>query len=263
MKKKSQKAWTERELRLLKKYYPVGGSPLVRQKLKANGYDDRSKSAVSGRAWNFGLKSPLHHKPNSGCFKPGQAAHNKGAGMSEETKAKVQHTWFKKGEDNHKTLEYDFAISYRIGRHRTSNDYWNIRISKAKWVHLHVWSYLQHNDEPPKGWIIGMKDKPGFDAMVRSFGFTEQPPKQEPAGQWQRVCELAKAVQPFLECLPREENMRRNSASLRLTDGYVAAMLTMKEPEIRETLIKEHPQLIQANRQRIINQRQIKSQQQS
>jgi len=257
---KIQNPWSKEELAILLEYYPQGGSPLVRQQLVAGGFMDRTKSSISGKAWKYEMKSPLHHKPNGGCFQKGQAAHNKGAGMSEETRAKVQRTWFKKGEPNSKLLPYNHAISWRA-HDKKGSSYWNIKISKGKWVHLHVWCWLQEKEEPAPGLIVHINDKAAFDAIVRGFGFTERPAPTEPEGLWDSLKQLTKAVMPLLELRSRAENMVRNSASLNLTDNYVATAISWRDKALKETIIKEHPQLIKANRQRLLNQRQIKQQQ--
>lgn len=257
MKKKPQNSWCKQELELLRQYYPVGGSPLVREKMRLHGYEERSKSSVTGRAWQLGLKSPLLHQPNRGCFQKGLPAHNRGAGMSEETREKVKHTWFKKGDVNWKTLEYDFAISYRKFR-RQNEAYWCIRIAVAKWECLHVWLYCQLNDDPPTGHIVRIRDKDEFDSIVREAGFQEKPPKQEPEGHWQNVMKLVDATKHLLFCIPKAENMRRNSASLNMSDGWVVQAMTRKTPEIKELLLSA-PEIIDLKRQVYQHKRQIKS----
>ncbi len=255
--KRHRRPWTPTELEILRSFYPQGSNAVINA-LHEAGLPVRTPSSIKQAAKKVGIKS----LENSGRFQKGTPPKNKGIRMSDHIRMKVQHTFFQEGKPNHNLLGYNLAVSYRPNLNRKNQDYWYIKIAKSKWVHLHVWCYLQHNQQPPMGYVIRMKDKSLFESTVRSLGFSEKPPKEEPIGHWQVLKLLAEKVQPLLECITCYENRLRNSGSLLLTDNYVATMITIREPEIRETLIREHPKLIAANRQRYINQREIKKRQQ-
>jgi hypothetical protein len=255
-KRKFQTSWTAAEIQVLKECYPIGGSPSVMAKFAELGLRPRTRASISGTAHHHGLKSGLVGKVNRGCFVKGQTPPNKGMVMSDELRAKVQHTWFQKGSEPVNTSLYDYAVNLRVSWKGWK--YWVVRIAKCKWVHLHVWCYCMANGDMPPKHLVRMNSADDFDALVSSLGFPERAPKQEPEGHWAKLLKLVEAAAPILECITLAENQRRNSGSLNLTDGFIIHAMTHKNPEIKE-LLRDAPEIINLKRQIYQHKRQIKS----
>lgn len=114
----------------------------------------------------------------------------------------------------------------------------------------------------PKAAVV--LEPPGFDALVRSMGFTEVPPKQEPEGYWQKLRALMNETMPMLKLITRSEMVSQcvnpeNStiAARTLSDNYVAGIISHKNPELRK-LLKEQPILLDIKRQQLLIERKIK-----
>lgn len=238
--------WTEAELKILRKHYPKGGY----KKVQALGLK-RSKAVILTKASRLKIKCN-----NDGRFKLGVAT-TKGSKMSEATRKKVAHTFFKKGEPNHNLLMYDYAVS-RWVNNKKNWSCWCVKLGKANWVPLHTWCWSEANGDPPHRGIVRISDYAAFEALVRSHGFTEKPPKKEPPGNWQRLIDFCKAVQPLLQLIERGEHMRRNSGSINLTDGYLANCIAWRDKALADE-IKKQPILLEIKRQQLLNNRKIKS----
>ena len=117
-------------------------------------------------------------------IQPGAIPVNKGKKwsyfMSPEGQAASRRTTFRKGNLPHNT-KYDGALSVRIDKD-AGRAYIHIRLSKAKWVMLHVHIWEQVNGKTPAGHILVFKD--GDNANVNLEN---------------------------LECITLGENMRRNT----------------------------------------------------
>jgi hypothetical protein len=184
------KDWTEHERKLLKELFPKIRTKTIAEML------NRTYASVSTQANLLGLhKSEAFLKTiNSGRiwkgsnkgidmrFKKGHVPVNKGKKwdqyMSEEAKQGSRKTTFKEGHTPHNTKK-DNQITWRNDEGRA---YQYIRISKAKWLPLHVFNWEKVNGKVPKGMNIVFKTKS-----------TEN-------------CEIDN-----LEMITNAENMRRNS----------------------------------------------------
>lgn len=96
--------WSEEEIEFLKEIYPYYPNREIAKMLKDKfGIEVTDRQLANARN-NNGL--PKKVIPNSGNYKKGKVAWNKGKKMPEETKAKVKKTWFKKGRipENHKPV---------------------------------------------------------------------------------------------------------------------------------------------------------------
>lgn len=253
----NSKPYTEQELDILKRYYPQGGWRLAFDMLKANGFT-RSRASVANTAIKNGLRAP-----GNGRFQKGQAPKNKGKKMSREVYQKASKTMFKKGNRPHTTL-YDYAVSLRQSKAVKGEFSWYIRMAKSKWIPLNQFVWMNtHGDIPPHH-IITMQN-PEFENLVRSY-FTETPPKQEPPDQWQKVLAFAREAAPLVGLMSKADNAQRNwdydkatAATKGLSHKYVLGKMTPKDKETRRYIKKHMPQLVELERQRLLNLREIKN----
>lgn len=151
---------------------------------------------VITRLRQLGLVIPpeiIEQRKKDSRIKPGNVPVNKGKRMTPEIYEKCKATMFKAGRSNHNEL-YDGAITLRHSHiHRKEPPYYHIRLSKGNWVGLHTFNWEKKYGKVPSGHCLWFKDGNSLNPDVDN-----------------------------LELITRAENMRRNSCSLRLTDGYVA-----------------------------------------
>ena len=154
----SRHVWSEEEIKFLKEIYPYYPNREIAKILKDKfGIAVTDKQLANARN-NNGL--PKKVIPNSGIYKKGKVAWNKGKKMPEETKAKVKKTWFKKGRipENHKPVG-----STRV----TVDGYKEIKIAEPnKWAlyHRHLWEKT-HGKKLSKNEVVIFADgdKSNFD----------------------------------------------------------------------------------------------------
>ncbi|TXK52360.1 HNH endonuclease [Pontibacter qinzhouensis] len=101
--------------------------------------------------------------------------------------------------------------------------------TEKSFVPMAPYVWRQEKGEIPEGFVIWFKDRNPLNCDIEN-----------------------------LECISRAENAIRNSAAIRLTDNYVAAISTMKDKHLRNE-IKQHPELIQAIRARLLLKRKVKT----
>lgn len=126
--------WTEEELEFLREVYPYYPNKEIAEMLKDKfGFEVTDKQLANARKNNDLPKKAI---PNSGCYRKGDVPWNKDRKMPEETKKKLEKTWFKKGEipKNHRP----------IGSTRIDNKdgYMMIKIAEPnKWALYHRYLY--------------------------------------------------------------------------------------------------------------------------
>lgn len=150
--------------------------------------------------------------------------------MSTESIERSKATRFKKGQRPHNTKERDGEISIR--RDKSGYDYKYIRVSLGEWELYHRVVWQKHNGEIPEGGIISFKDGNSLNCSIEN-----------------------------LKLLSLEENMKRNSGSINLTDGMVATYMATKSRKVNHELrnkLKEHPELIELKRNQLKLARAIK-----
>lgn len=182
------------------------------------------------KAKSLGLKSGLFGKDNAGYFQKGNKPHN--------------------------TLHYDFAVTFSRHHAEQGQIGWKIRVAPKTWLMLNTFAWRElHGDIPPRH-IVAMA--PGFSELCGQF-FPKKAPKQEPPGHWENICAFVQAARPYLSIMPKTANMRRNSGSVNLSFSYVAAKLSRGDQQLRNTIKQQAPQLVEIERQRLINNRLINS----
>ncbi len=225
-----KKAWTAEDDAYLQQHF----ANTKTEALAA--YFGVSYSAVSSRASSLNLKKSNHYLKKHGnrldgvigCqtrFKKGQPPWNKG--MKGLQMGGVE-TQFKKGNAPHNT-KHDGAISIR--KHK-GVPYQYIRVAKAMWQMLHVYVWEEVNGAVPSDKIIVFKDKNTMN------------------------CDLDN-----LEMIDRKENMRRNSSSVNMKDGFIAQCIVgsrnvKDNPELFDA-IKENKQLLEVKRQQLLLNREL------
>lgn len=223
----SNNPWTPEMIEKLIRWYPNTKNAVIAKRL---GMDEKQ---VQGKAFKLRLlKDPVwkYRCSKKGMFKKGQEPPNKGRKWSEYMSAegmqRSRETQFKEGNINHNS-KYDGAITVRVHKGSGITYKWR-RISKSKWVPLHVYNWEQKHGPVPEGYIVVFKD----------------PSKT-------MDCRPSK-----LELISRQENMRRNSASLNLSDGYVANCLAWRNKEAAKAVL-QHSDLIELKRTSLILNRTI------
>lgn len=91
--------WTEEEIEFLREVYPYYPNKEIAEMLKDKfGIEVTDKQLGNARKNNDLPKKVI---PNSGCYRKGDEPWNKGKKMPEETKKKLEKTWFQKGQTTH------------------------------------------------------------------------------------------------------------------------------------------------------------------
>jgi hypothetical protein len=165
-----RKAWTEEELKTLKKLFPVRYTAEVAAAL------GRTAGSVNGMAQKLKLQKDAAFKKmelakqgerlrTCGAnyrFKKGQTPMNKGVKMTPETYAKASATMFKKGIVP-MNVKYD-------GYERVSKDgYLEVRVSMGKFKAKHRLIWEQHNGPVPAGMIVVFKDRNPMNATIENL----------------------------------------------------------------------------------------------
>jgi len=162
-----KKLWTKQEEEML-----IADFANTRTQVLADRFG-RSYSAVSGRAYMLklnksqeylkseysGRQNVVSEKSIAARFKKGLIPHNKGRKwheyVSEDTQKIMRKTTFKPGRAPHNT-KTDMQITWRNDDGRK---YQYIRLSKAKWIPLHVFNWEKVHGKVPKGMIVVFKTK--------------------------------------------------------------------------------------------------------
>lgn len=200
----------------------------------------RTETFVAFRLKRLGLKVPAHiieQRKRDSQIKPGNVPANKGLKqkdfMSKEAIAKTIGTRFKKGNVPASSIGFnngDISLRHNHANDNGGRVYKYIRIALGKWYPLHQHKWEQKNGKLPAGHCLWFKDG---DTMN---------------------CRLTN-----LELITRAENMRRNSCSIRLTDGYIAQTIVGKNGsrELFQEVLKDK-KLIAAKRYQLLLRRSIK-----
>lgn len=175
----------------------------------------RYKNVVPQRMRLLGLRPPpetMERFKLESRIQPGATPPNKGKKwndfMSPEAQAKSRQTTFKKGNLPPNT-KYDGALSVRTDLD-AGRAYIHIRLAKAKWQMLHVYTWEQTNGAVPEGHIIVFKDGDNTNVVLEN-----------------------------LECITLADNMRRNTIH-RLPDDIKSTIrLTMRLDRKIKTLTKK------------------------
>lgn len=180
----NSKKWTDEEIELLRKHYPITRTEDVCRML------GRSRGSIYSMVACLGIKKTEDYlkqhvyvmDPKIGKstrFKPGQKPVNKGKKMPKDVYDKVRKTMFKKGQMPHNTLS-NGTITTRTDKNGIKRPF--IRVELGKWVEMknHVWQL--ENGTIPKGFCIALKDGNPFNYQLEN-----------------------------LECISRQENMARNT----------------------------------------------------
>jgi hypothetical protein len=196
----------------------------------------RNDTFVATRMRQLGLKTPRHIIKKfiaEARIKKGHVPLNKGKKqteyMSAEAIAKTADTRFKKGNINHNSL-HDGAITIRQRKDRNEQPHKYIRISKGIWKELQIYNWEKKNGPVPKGHVLACKDGNTLNCKPSNW---------------------------YL--MTKVDNMKRNSSSLRLTDGYVAFTIVGRTGmDVYEDVLK-NKDLIELKRAQLKLNRTIKS----
>lgn len=159
------------------------------------GYGD---GVMQRRIKQLGLVIPkeiIEQRKKDSQIKKGNIPPNKGQKMSPDLYEKCKATMFKKGQIPANAIGFkDGDITIRHDhQNRDGKPYKYIRLELGKWYPLHQYKWELVNGKPPKGHCLWFIDGDTMNTDLSN-----------------------------LELITRAENMRRNSCSTNLTDGYVA-----------------------------------------
>lgn len=207
----------------------------VKTLAKKLGYGD---GVIQRRIKMLGLVVPkelIEQRKKASQIQPGSIPVNKGKKireyMSPDAVKKVLATTFKAGHLPHNAVGFnDGDISIRYDhKKRGGKAYKYIRLSLGKWYPLHQYKWELKNGKIPAGHCLWFKDEDSMNTDLKN-----------------------------LELITRAENMKRNSCSLRLTDGYVAQTIAGKNGKHIYDEILKRKDLIEVKRLQLQLNRQIK-----
>jgi hypothetical protein len=192
----------------------------------------RSQSFVKTRKRQLNLITPLKNKRliiKNAQFKKGIIPFSTGKKQSEfmsaEALERTKATRFQKGSTPHNRVNEG---ELRLRKHENKKEYWYLRLAKGQWVLLHKYKWEQKNGPVPAGYCLWFID-----------GNTNNTDPEN------------------LELITRRENYLRNSASVNLTDRFVAFSICGKNNVSMIDDVMKEPELIELKRQSIILKRTI------
>jgi hypothetical protein len=162
----TRRPWTVSEDSLMRDHYPVMSAR------ELAGVLQRTVPSVLGRADVLGLrKDPVYLAETwARCGKQVSSdprsistriqkgvPTTKGMRMSDATREKVKHTWFKKGALPLNTAKEGDGAT-RIRKDKNGRAYRFVRVAVKVWVHEHTLVWERHNGRPAKGMVIWHKD---------------------------------------------------------------------------------------------------------
>ena len=214
---RSRTSWTPDMIKKMIKLFPSTLNCEIAQKLGL------SESAVEAKAFKLGLRKTDEFRfflASKTMFRRGQVPVNKGKKMPSEVYRRCKASMFKKGNLPHNT-KHDGALAIRWrGSRPCEKPHWYIRLSLGKWQELQRFNWEQHNGPIPKGMCLWCLDGDTLNIHPSNW-----------------------------ELITMAENIRRNSGSLRLADGYVAYTICGKNHMDLFPMVRQNKKLIEAKRQ--------------
>jgi len=193
----------------------------------------RSRSSVKGMAKKMGVRK----SDNSGCFKKGMVAWNKGKSY---TAAGSEKGWFRKGHLP-KNTKSDGYISAR--RDTSGRVYLHIRLALRVWVPLHRYLWERVNGDIPSGMVLRFKNGDTFDCRLQNMELISQ------ADNLIRNYDREKMA-------ASQRKMRREFRDLD-NDNYVAWCIT-GEKNSAAVVAEKFPELVELKRVQLKLKRSIK-----
>ncbi|MBD2753726.1 HNH endonuclease signature motif containing protein [Spirosoma validum] len=134
---------------------------------------------------------------------------------------------FKKGSLPKNTIISDQTVIRTRYNYKRKIATQYIRLGLGKWQELKHYVWEQANGPVPKGMILAFID--GDECQLDN-----------------------------LELITMAENARRNSGTINLPDSYVASLMSVRKPELKQELLK-HPEIIDLKRQELKLKKSIKA----
>lgn len=165
-----------------------------------------------------------------GAFKKGMVSQFKGTKMSDrftpEHIEKLKKYQFKNGFIPVNSRSNGDTI---LRRDKRGNEYTLVRISGSKWRPLHTVKWEEKYGKIDKGFVLCCKTDNTLNCDTDNW-----------------------------ELITRKESITRHSANLYLKDRYVAHKIAFNNKDLKEEIIKNHPQIIEIKRQQIRLNREIR-----
>lgn len=209
-------------------------------KILSNTIQPRSKTFVNTRMARMNLIRPrklIEKFKRDSRIKPGNVPPNKGKKqkdyMSKEAIKRTKATRFKKGQIPHNAIGFkdgDITIRHDHPNRKNTKPHKYIRLALGVWKELQIVNWEKKHGPIPKGFILACKDGDTLNCKTSNW---------------------------YL--MSMADNVRRNSGSLNLADGYVAKTIVGKysDPELLEE-IKKNKTLIELKRSQLLLNRKIK-----
>lgn len=172
-KKRTKNLWTADQDTFMRENYPDMATEKIAKALNLSitSVYSRANTLKLAKSESFlnseasGRLSKVNQRGAAHRFKKGHAPINKGKPMSEETKARLEHTFFKKGNKPHNT-KFDGAVSIR---NHKGTDYAYIRVKDSEWHPLHRYNWKQINGDIPDGMNLVFKDRNTLNCEVSNL----------------------------------------------------------------------------------------------
>jgi biotin operon repressor len=224
---------TPKQDRYLKKKYLILSPQRLADKFGV------SETCVKKRMEQLTLVIPVEiidKRVRESRIQPGNIPRNKGKKTPEHVYFRCKATMFKKGQIPHnarKSKNGDISIRYTKGR-----PYVHLRLAKGDWLPLHVYVWELINRKAPFGYVIWFKDGETLNCCLDN-----------------------------LTLMSRAENMKNNSSSVHLKDGFIAQSLSrlkggmgLFDRELYDELMNNKP-LLELKRKQLQLKRAINEQQ--
>ena len=222
---REHKLWTDKEIQYLRDH---AETMLIKDMAK---HLNRSRGSVHGAMQRFGITTG-----RTGCFEPGQKPWNTGMkGM--EVAEGCKKGWFKKGHKPENTL-YNGAVTIRHDHPaRGGHKYMWIRIENALWVPYHKYLWERKNGPVPAGHVLMFINGNTLDCRLSNIRLITMQENMDRNRNYEKSKDGLKRYQ-----------QGHNHPSIRLTDGYVASLLSGGDKAIKKLLMEKHKDLIEVAR---------------
>lgn len=170
--------WTIEMIRILTEEYPISKSSILAQRLGVTLTSIYAKAkALNLKKSESFLESDQSGRLKKGSLigtkfqfkkghKPSTAGKRQSEFMDPEALERAKLGWFKPGQKVHNEGE-DGEI--RVRKDRNGKSYKFIRISKGKWIHLHVHLWETYHNQSARGKVLHFKDGNTMNCVIENI----------------------------------------------------------------------------------------------
>jgi hypothetical protein len=162
---KLQLSYSEAELDIIREFYPDNGTALCQTLIQSRHGILRQQDAIMQKARKLGLK---YEGPLRGGYQKGHTPQNKGKRMPDEIKARIAHTFFKKGHVPKSTKPPGHSgISVR--KDKRGVPYKWIRVAQGEWMPLAHHTWLNFMGPIPPGHVVRHRDGDTLNCDIKNL----------------------------------------------------------------------------------------------